>query len=669
MPSLRAASRRAPGVTLAALGAIVVVLAALLPLDAARADDADGSAAPVRLAILTSGLTWEDITADTPHLQCLVDRSGAGALNTSSVTPISTREQGSETIRTGYRGLAAEAPRTAGIPSPAVDRLDLLPGGALTLDARDRLDAGDVRTGLEDHAIVLVDAPSVDHQDRPADLAALDTRVGETLDAFGGCEAADLPRTLLVSVAATDLEDAGPAGAASRGGAAQLQVLTDSAHPHQALTSGSSHQSGIVILTDLLPTILASHEVAPDVVLPGQPLHGEEHTEPARLALDRSQAAHLVDGATAVALGSWMLPGAIGLIVLLTPLRRRARLAAAARLAMVAAPLALPVGLCASLVPWWRAEIPWLALTAVVWTGALALTVLVATGPWRRHRLGAPGVAGALIAGIILAESAAGSPLQLASPLGAQPISGGRFYGLSNHLAGMVLAGTMMALLAAFTARRGRRARTLLTLGVGVVVVGISVAPGMGADFGSMLLGLPAYGLLALLVSGIRPKLWHVLALGAGALAAVLAVSFADWLRPPQQRTHLGRFIDELLSGRLLDVVLPKISQNLGMLIGIWPLGLLVLLGAVVTVAMLMPRRAGLRRLAALDQQVPAAYAVRVALAVGAWIGYATNDTGPVLIVATLGVSLALWIPALPDPRPAPADARGAAGRAPAARP
>src|SRR5690625_57121 len=65
----------------------------------------------------------------------------------------------------------------------------------------------------------------------------------------------------------------------------------------------------------------------------------------------------------------------------------------------------------------------------------------------------------ALVAGLLLGESATGSMFQLASPLGAQPISGGRFYGLSNHLFGMVLASALMAVLCLFTVVRTPRAR------------------------------------------------------------------------------------------------------------------------------------------------------------------------------------------------------------------
>src|SRR5699024_7067686 len=137
-----------------------------------------------------------------------------------------------------------------------------------------------------------------------------------------------------------------------------------------------------------------------------------------------------VDPATVPALGSWVLPGVAGVIILLVPpLARRPRLAAVGRALATIAPLALPAGLVASLVPWWRAENATVALAGVIWAGAAVLSAIVLAGPWRRHRLGPVGVSSALIALLILAESATGSRFQLSSPLGAQPISGGRFYG------------------------------------------------------------------------------------------------------------------------------------------------------------------------------------------------------------------------------------------------
>ncbi|MGO2720382.1 MAG: hypothetical protein ACTIAR_08725, partial [Brachybacterium tyrofermentans] len=133
---------------------------------------------------------------------------------------------------------------------------------------------------------------------------------------------------------------------------------------------------------------------------------------------------------------------------------------------------------------------------------------------------------------------------------------------------------------------------------------------------------------------------------------AVLGVSFLDWLRPPEDRTHLGRFIDELLSGELLSVITRKLAQNIAMTTGYWALALIMLLAVLASIAVLAPRRFRLTRLVALDAAHPAAYRVRVALVAGTWLGYAVNDTGPVLVAAVFGIWFAFLPVALPAPRP-----------------
>ena len=96
----------------------------------------------MRLVIATAGLTWEDIDAEsTPTLQCLADRSGVGAMNTTSTTVVSTKRQGLETLHTGYRGLAEEAPRTSGIPTPPTDQWEQLGVPVTTIDLADSADA------------------------------------------------------------------------------------------------------------------------------------------------------------------------------------------------------------------------------------------------------------------------------------------------------------------------------------------------------------------------------------------------------------------------------------------------------------------------------------------------------------------------------------------------
>ncbi len=93
------------------------------------------------------------------------------------------------------------------------------------------------------------------------------------------------------------------------------------------------------------------------------------------------------------------------------------------------------------------------------------------------------------------------------------------------------------------------------------------------------------------------------------------------------------------------------------MLLDYWPLAAAMVLAVVLTVAMLAPGRFRLARLAALDERHPTALPIRIALAIGTWAGFALNDTGAVLVLTALGVTLCLLTAMLPDPEDGPATA------------
>src|SRR5699024_11362564 len=62
----------------------------------------------------------------------------------------------------------------------------------------------------------------------------------------------------------------------------------------------------------------------------------------------------------------------------------------------------------------------------------------------------------------------------------------------------------------------------------------------------------------------------------------MLTVLFLDWLRPPDQRTHFGRFFDSIISGEALNVLARKIGMHIDILTQSWmTLGLpLLIIGA-----------------------------------------------------------------------------------------
>jgi hypothetical protein len=159
---------------------------------------------------------------------------------------------------------------------------------------------------------------------------------------------------------------------------------------------------------------------------------------------------------------------------------------------------------------------------------------------------------------------------------------------------------------------------------------------------------------LALLAAGIRLSWFRLVGvLGAGALV-VIGFSVLDWLRPAEDRTHLGRFVDTVLDGGLGAVVGRKLAQNVANLGGSW-LTLLALAGiALVVLVLARPLRWAAAApdggsfswlssgapLSSLGEEAPMLRPGVVALAVTLGIGFAVNDSG--IVIPALGISVAV---------------------------
>jgi hypothetical protein len=466
---------------------------------------------------------------------------------------------------------------------------------------------------------------------REEQVAALDTRLG----LVRGALPADA--TVIIASLADDgtrphlqaVLASGPAGA---GGTFSSGLLR----------ANSTRQDGLVLSTDLLATLVTALGLPVPNGTVGSRLtrvDGGDHLARLERALDLDQASLAVERVvtpffvTYGLLAVLVLSG-LALLAARTPARPTVRRRALVGLQVTGVTLSLvPVAtFVANLWPWWRATPSGLPLAIAVVTLTLPLAGTAFAGPWRRALLGPAGVAGALTGAILTTDLAVGSPLALTALIGGQPIVAGRFYGLSNPTFALFATGMLVvaAALAEYLLARGRSRRQagLVVAVVGVVTTVVDAAPSLGSDFGGPPAIVPAFGLLALWVAGVRVTWRRLAALSAATVSVLASVMLLDWLRPADQRSHLGRFLQALLDSGGLLIVQRKAEQNLAVLVST-PLTLSVPVAAAAAVVLLW--RPGRLRLTALQRaydRQPLLPAGLGALGVLLLLGFAVNDSG-----------------------------------------
>lgn len=294
----------------------------------------------------------------------------------------------------------------------------------------------------------------------------------------------------------------------------------------------------------------------------------------------------------------------------------------------------------ANLVPWWRAGQPGLALTAAVAAAMALVTAVALGGPWRTARLGpAAVVAGATFLTLAADVLVLDSRLQTGSLLGYSPIVAGRFTGFGNIPFGLYAASALLVTVLLVKAVPAARRRLVFAL-TAVTVVVIDGTPGLGSDFGGVLALVPAYLVFGMLLVGIAPSLGRLALAGLGGAVVVMGIASLDYLRPADERTHLGRFVEQLLDGSAGTIVGRKASTNLDILTSS-PLTLLV---PVFGLTLWWLLRAG-----GLLAGVPTDPIVRaglLAILIAESIGFVVNDSGVAVPVAGgwLVVPLALSV-------------------------
>jgi hypothetical protein len=296
----------------------------------------------------------------------------------------------------------------------------------------------------------------------------------------------------------------------------------------------------------------------------------------------------------------------------------------------------------------------------------LAVAALALLGPWRRRRLGPPLVVLVVTLGTLLADVLTGSTLELNGMLGYDAVVAGRFTGYGNLTFGLSSVSVLLLTAAAATAlgrragpERARRVTATTVVVIGLVTVGVMGAPGLGRDFGGVLSALPGFLLLAMLLTRVRVTVVRLVAVLGAAVVAVGSVAVLDWMRPADDRSHLGRFVEQVLTGEAWTVISRKAQANIDILLGS-PLAWMLPVALVAAVWLVrpggllrQPRAAAAPGPGGLTTgELAVLRSALLAAALSLAIGAAVNDSGVALpaTAAALLVPLLVWLAAAPRP-------------------
>ena len=598
-----------PGAVRAALlGCLLAVLAAVFA-GSSPASAQTTATTPVRHVVVVglSGLRWSDVSpAATPTLWRLAGQGSVGSLVDYAVLPLTCPADAWLTLNAGARaqadhtnaacgGFPAVVPAGPGAVVPAMGSLEsynnqfhnnpswgLLaqqapgcatavgPGAALALADR----TGHVASYLPSAAgltagvlarcpLTVVDLGNLGYAERSSVLASMDSELARIV--------ADLPAgsTLLVTAP----------GATTKPPHLQLALVSGPGYRAGLLNAASTRQPGLVVLTDLTPTVLGwLGGTMPADAVGAQITRGDRGSlAPTVTSLVGRDTAEQVWRSTheeffwAYALADGVVLAAIGLAFWGAAEDKRRQRARWWRVAGVFA-VAVPVGtFLANLVPWTLSTHPAAALYGVAVGLAIVIALAALLGPWRRDPFAPFGVICLFTMLVLATDVMTGSRLQLEAPFGLSVLKAGRFYGIGNEALGIYGIAALYA--AAWLAQVARR-RVPSSRSLPVVVVAIVAAfavfasgwPGFGGKVGGTIAMVPCFALLLMIVAGIRLNWRRVLLVLASGLALFAVFALINYFVPITGKSDIGSFAGSTLHGHSGGLLLRKINSNIGSL-------------------------------------------------------------------------------------------------------
>ena len=425
------------------------------------------------------------------------------------------------------------------------------------------------------------------------------------------------------------------------------------------LVSESTRRPGLVALTDITTTLLYTLDFPPQQGMVGRAWRQTPRPAEFDTAVDQ-----LRKFATAAEVVESLVPGFFSGLVATQLLlyvcaayalkryggrdlaKRRLVLSATRVVALAGA--AFPVSsYLVNLVPWWSAPFPQAALLGGVLLADAAVVAVALAGPWRRDILAPTTIVAAITTVVLFADLCTGSHLQMNSPTGYTPIVAGRFYGLGNIAFATFATGVLMtaAGIAHHLLGHGRRTWAVaVSLVLGTAALFAIGWPGLGTDFGGVLALVPGLAVTMLMIAGLRVTVGRIAVIGVAAVATIGLLSFLDYLRPPNERSHFGLFAGQVLDGTAWPVVSRKIDAMLGSL-GNWQLTLLAA-GALLFLFVVLnnPLNWRVGVLSRVYEYAPTLRAGLTGSLVTGLAGFAFNDSGIAIPALALTVAVPLTL-------------------------
>lgn len=524
------------------------------------------------------------------------------------------------------------------------------------------VDDGVAHVGIWDKLRSAFQAAPESPQSVRQQITALDERFGKLLESIQ--ETTPNATVIATSVGDSQTETAQLGFfSESRADATTLSGSGDQAQSTLA-TSEATRQLGLVQLTDITPTLLTATDATADqddlvgsTIEPGgSATSGTSLIQ--RLVDDqrRSQAVRPLVGPFYIAMIAAAVAVAVMGIVRHSGKKTTRRADSFPQFCAWVA--ALPVSsLLINLVPWWQFNNPGLGVFGGIMLIAAMIAWLATRKGWRDPAHTPALIVGGISAGTLLLDVLLDSvipqyPLQLASLLGTQPQVGGRFYGLNNATFAVFAAGLLLVSASGgerIARRRGPRFATAAVLLVGIVAVYVDGSARFGADFGGPPALIVGFGFLAVLMMRFPLTRMRVLGILFASILVSLGFAVLDYLKPAQDRSHLGRFIQSLLNGGGMNVITRKLSQSF---FGLpWFVVAVILAVITITVAVLWGRYARLlthrhtsHGLAGIWHRDAVLRNSVISLVAALAIGFFINDSGIVVPAVGLIVALPLWL-------------------------